>query len=240
MAAFKDDENSSHSSSDFEDGTPQLTSSPELSDANAEFNFDCDSTKQSPQIQMMDRPEDPDPYRIPSSVFARSKSKTPMEWSVASNESLFSIHVGNSSFSRDFLMGRSDELGRSGDLSFPGSPSPVSMSPSYGNNNTDLGDSLGVAEAAAETMKEVIRATAEKESVPSAEVVRQSSHRSDVSGSSIKSFAFPILTAEGGRNGSVKVESDETQQPQPQPTTEAPKPAQTSWFSCFSCCPFCS
>ncbi|XP_020517461.1 uncharacterized protein LOC110006424 isoform X2 [Amborella trichopoda] len=51
-------------------------------------------------------------YRIPSSVFARTKSQTPMEWSVASNESLFSFHVGNSSFSRDhvFLFGKSGEL----------------------------------------------------------------------------------------------------------------------------------
>lgn len=52
-----------------------------------------------------------DPARIPASVFA-AKSSTPMEWSFASNESLFSIHVGNTSFSKDqFLnMFRSGEL----------------------------------------------------------------------------------------------------------------------------------
>ncbi|OWM64524.1 uncharacterized protein LOC116207431 [Punica granatum] len=52
-----------------------------------------------------------DPNRIPSSIF-NSRSTTGMDWSVASNESLFSIHMGNNSFSRDqaFLLYRSGEL----------------------------------------------------------------------------------------------------------------------------------
>lgn len=60
-------------------------------------------TKQTPPTQMMVRndPPPPDAYRIPSSVFERTKSNAPMEWSVASNESLFSIHMGNNSFSGD-------------------------------------------------------------------------------------------------------------------------------------------
>lgn len=40
----------------------------------------------------------PDPNRIPQSIFARSNSKSAqMEWSVTSNESLFSIHVAKPS-----------------------------------------------------------------------------------------------------------------------------------------------
>ncbi|WCJ25583.1 hypothetical protein M5689_007456 [Euphorbia peplus] len=52
-----------------------------------------------------------DPNRIPASVFT-SKAGTPMEWSCASNESLFSIHMGNTSFSRDhvFMLYRSGEM----------------------------------------------------------------------------------------------------------------------------------
>ncbi|KAI4321331.1 hypothetical protein MLD38_034728 [Melastoma candidum] len=53
-----------------------------------------------------------DPNRIPSTVFA-SRPSNPAEWSVASNESLFSIHMGNSSFSRDhtaLLLYKSGEL----------------------------------------------------------------------------------------------------------------------------------
>jgi len=38
------------------------------------------------------------PYRIPSHVFARTTSTAPVEWSIVSNESLFSIHIGNNSF----------------------------------------------------------------------------------------------------------------------------------------------
>merc|ERR1711964_875598 len=106
----------------------------------------------------MSRSEDANSYRIPSSVFARSKSTTPMEWSVASNESLFSIHVGNNSFSRDhiFLMGRSGELGKSGELinfpDFSASPPSDNVVASTARKSTDLGEDLGVIEAAAETM----------------------------------------------------------------------------------------
>ena len=51
------------------------------------------------------------PNRIPSSVFS-GKPATPMDWSTASNESLFSIHVGNGSFSKDqfFMSYKSGEL----------------------------------------------------------------------------------------------------------------------------------
>ncbi|KAL3526594.1 hypothetical protein ACH5RR_011250 [Cinchona calisaya] len=57
------------------------------------------SMTKSPPIQAMGRGYDPN--RIPSSIFS-NKPATPMDWSVTSNESLFSIHMGNNSFSRDF------------------------------------------------------------------------------------------------------------------------------------------
>lgn len=63
-----------------------------------------------PQNQLIGS-TDYDPNRIPSSIFA-SKPASPLEWSVASNESLFSIPVGNGSFSRDqfFMFYKSGEL----------------------------------------------------------------------------------------------------------------------------------
>ncbi|XP_042498260.1 uncharacterized protein LOC122076782 isoform X2 [Macadamia integrifolia] len=225
------------------------------------------SVTQSPPIQVMGRSVEPDPYRIPSSVFARSKSTTPMEWSVASNESLFSIHVGNNSFSRDhiFLMGRSGELGKSGELinfpDFPISPPPVMDGDKKTYNDvkksTELRGGLGVTEAAAETVKEVLRVTAEdrnRQKTTPADGVHYSSshsHRSDGSGASISSFAFPILTGEGGRRSSDSGKADSEQQtlkqpqpkpkPQPQPETPASTPNARGgkWFPCFSCCPFC-
>lgn len=73
------------------------------------------SATESPPIQVMERPSGFDPKRIPPSVFV-SKSPSPMEWSVASNESLFSIHIGNNSFSRDRVLKSSGELHKSGEL----------------------------------------------------------------------------------------------------------------------------
>ena len=74
----------------------------------------------------MSRDECPDPKRIPSSVFERSKSTTPTDWSVASNESLFSISVGNTSFSKDhlFLYGKSGDMGNPNDPLAPLPPLP--------------------------------------------------------------------------------------------------------------------
>ncbi|KAK4752522.1 hypothetical protein SAY87_021320 [Trapa incisa] len=85
-----------------------------------------DSITQSPQVQVMERNINSDlynnddhgcssPYRIPSSVFARTKSTSPQEWSITSNESLFSIQMGNISFNNDlYWICNSEELGKSG------------------------------------------------------------------------------------------------------------------------------
>ncbi|XP_010260066.1 PREDICTED: uncharacterized protein LOC104599293 [Nelumbo nucifera] len=256
--AFKDAERNASSISspkfgESEKGMPGFTYRPQLSSTTLDLGLDNGLSKQSPPVQTMDRYDVPDPYRIPASVFERSKSTTPLEWSVASNESLFSIHVGNNSFSRDhvYLFGRSGELTLSGELTKSGelkmlqSSSPPANIPSLSpHKDTDLGDSLGVAEAAAETMKEVLRTTAEdKEKNPPVDVVRQSSstsRRSDASATSIQSFAFPILTGEGGgRSGSVKADPEQNQQPQSQTPGATPDAAQNKWFPCFSCCPFC-
>ncbi|CAN0876936.1 hypothetical protein LINGRAHAP2_LOCUS11576 [Linum grandiflorum] len=123
--------------------------------------------------------EDPEAYRIPSEVFARTKSSTPMEWSVASNESLFSIQMGNMSFTKDqaFLLEKSGEMGYDPNFSMglgptaspmgehrppksnAGSPStkPSEMtSPPSQDQPKSAG--LGSGEPkAAETMREVIK-----------------------------------------------------------------------------------
>ncbi|KAF5205814.1 hypothetical protein FRX31_004598 [Thalictrum thalictroides] len=186
---------------DFDSGESDLGSPDSISTT---LSVQSGSVMQSPPIQVMERPNDTSTYRIPASVFARSTT-TPVEWSVASNESLFSIHVGNNSFSRDqfILMDKSGELGKSSDLFYlktedymlsncPPPPLPVM---GHEKKSPDLGDSLGVDEAAAETMKEVLRANAEDQNKAKpkfAEETRTSSHRSDGSGASIYSFAFPM------------------------------------------------
>ncbi|XP_010550267.1 PREDICTED: uncharacterized protein LOC104821167 [Tarenaya hassleriana] len=52
-----------------------------------------------------------DPNRIPASVFS-GRPSNPMDWSLASNDSLFSIHMGNFSFSGDQALAA---LARSGE-----------------------------------------------------------------------------------------------------------------------------
>ncbi|MCD7458947.1 hypothetical protein HAX54_039671 [Datura stramonium] len=75
-----------------------------------EWNGANPAPMKSPPMHTNGHPPGYDPNRIPSSIFA-SKPNNGMEWSTASNESLFSIHMGNNSFSRDqYNMYRSGEL----------------------------------------------------------------------------------------------------------------------------------
>ena len=152
---------------------------------------------QSPQIQAMDRLGEFDPYRIPSAVFARSKSTTPMDWSLASNESLFSIQVGNNSFSRDHLLSqKSGELFKSGE--FIGlSPSPVSPAVDTDRKSVELDKSEAtlVSDDAFKdkTGSDAQEAIGEKPTHPMASWNSStiSNHSAD-SLTSVCSFAFPM------------------------------------------------
>ncbi|XP_074372517.1 uncharacterized protein LOC141713135 isoform X2 [Apium graveolens] len=124
------------------------TQSPELSDSTLELGSYDPTT--SPPTQVMERPSE-SKYRIPSSVFARSKSNTP-DWSMTSNESLFSIQMGNMSFIKDDFW-KSGEIGlksaelemiKNGDLDMLRSGKQKSgklemQSGELGTNNEDLG-----------------------------------------------------------------------------------------------------
>lgn len=146
--------------------------------------------KQSPPVlQAMSRaPADecPDPKRIPSSIFARSKSKSsPADWSVTSNESLFSINVGNASFSKDhlFLYGTSGELGGNPSEPLPPLPPLPRQSPSSSPMRSEV--------AAAPTSAGVKPATTRvgDDGDGNADYNNSLSHRSDAS---TTSFAFPM------------------------------------------------
>ncbi|KAF5180471.1 Glutamate--trna ligase [Thalictrum thalictroides] len=233
--------------------SPGPTHAPDVSAPGSDSSSPSISPKQSPKIQLMESLEPPDPNRIPATVFARTKSTAPVEWSTASNESLFSIHMGNNSFSRDqiFLMGRSQELGKSDDMfKFPNNTSSEVNNFSTPARSATISDQkssgICVAEVAAETMKEVIRETAQdrNKAKPSAEVMHRSisiSHRSQDSNASTMSFAFPILTKDGTKASPVKVELEkqkseqQKQQQQSPPQTPGGNSTGTNWFSCFTC-----
>ncbi|XP_047087451.1 uncharacterized protein LOC124699146 [Lolium rigidum] len=147
----------------------------------------------------MSRDECPDPKRIPSSVFERSKSGTPTDWSVTSNESLFSISVGNTSFSKDhkFLYGKSGEMGNPNDPLPPLPPlpkqSPVSSSSLIQREvlPTTTGEASSIVKQNAPTEK----------GGADTDCINTSSHRSD---GSTTSFAFPILTGDERSNENLK------------------------------------
>lgn len=82
------------------------------------WSFRSGTAPYSPPLQLMSPNSGYDPNRIPTSIFC-SKPTSPMEWSVASNESLFSLHLGNNSFSRDQVFSfnnKSGELPKTNDL----------------------------------------------------------------------------------------------------------------------------
>ncbi|CAA2990150.1 uncharacterized protein LOC111400921 [Olea europaea var. sylvestris] len=139
-------------------------SSPGTSYQTPEWNTNGTFQMQSPPVQTMGRPAGYDPNRIPSSIFS-PKPTSAMEWSVTSNESLFSIHMGNNSFSRDqaILLGKSGEVprteewnnspsnlqyfpeARSNELnSFPSVLPPVIEVPGHDENSLKLGKASSV------------------------------------------------------------------------------------------------
>uniref|UniRef100_A0ACD5U8P8 Uncharacterized protein n=1 Tax=Avena sativa TaxID=4498 RepID=A0ACD5U8P8_AVESA len=214
------------------------------------------------QSTPVSRDECPDPKRIPSSVFERSKSTTPTDWSVTSNESLFSISVGNTSFSKDhlFLYGKSGEMGNPNE---PLAPLPPLLKQIAESSPTATGEDSSIVKQKAPTEK----------GGADTDYINSLSHRSD---GSTTSFTFPILTGDERSNGCLKddhelarqsivqlsdpVEPHDEKNETPKAAMMAPNPeeapvpvlvsvsvsaepppppATTKMFPCCSCCPFC-
>ncbi|CAK8563249.1 unnamed protein product [Lathyrus sativus] len=218
---------------------------------------------QTPQVQVMERPNETtatSPYVFPSHVFARNSTNVPVEWSTASNESLFSIYMGNMSFSSELACFKSCEMDKPGDAitgdQQPNASSPNNQPPTPVNKFNDISqrtaelheEGLKVTEAkAAETMREVIMENSR--TTENMQDKRSSSlHPSD---SSTKSYAFQT-SKERDKNVSSKGAGEkQTQQKKSEEnettkevneeaksnTNEAPTP--NKWLGCFSCCTSC-
>lgn len=170
-----------------------------------------ESPTQNPPVQVMERTEEPDTpsaYRIPSHVFDRTKSNTP-EWSMESNESLFSIHIGTMSFTKE-LSWLNNEMNMPISPLPPTAPAPPpatapALSPVNKFNEISQEGFGGVTEAeAAETMREVIMENRIKEEdcdltsvsvtsrIETSEVASFHHDQSRHSDGSTKSFAFKV------------------------------------------------
>nr|CAD1843157.1 unnamed protein product [Ananas comosus var. bracteatus] len=188
-------------------------------------------TNQFPSGQSTGKCNVPDPNRIPASIFTSSKGGTPMEWSVTSNESLFSIHIGKSGDLTSFCNSNLDNFSSVAALA---SPSPVKDV----NSGSVLKKPGAAEEVKGDAMKDVLKATAdgsaatgeetdarEKPSISGAPHSDSTSRISEGSVTSYRSFAFPILTMEG-RSGSQKNESSVHQQAQAEQPQQSPPPTE--------------
>uniref|UniRef100_A0ACD5UM17 Uncharacterized protein n=1 Tax=Avena sativa TaxID=4498 RepID=A0ACD5UM17_AVESA len=215
------------------------------------FSLDAPADQSAP----MSRDECPDPKRIPSSVFQKSKSTTLTDWSVTSNECLFSISVGNTSFSKDhlFLYGKSGEMGNPNDPLAPLPPLPKhspGSSPIKGEvRPTATGEGSSIVKQ---------NATRGKGGADT-DYMNSFSHQLD---GCTTSFEFPIYDHELARQSTLQLshpvkphdEKNETAKasmkaPNPEEAPipvlvsvsaePQPPPATTKMFPCCSCCPFC-
>ncbi|XP_054807644.1 uncharacterized protein LOC129309912 [Prosopis cineraria] len=224
---------------------------------------------QNPPLQVMERPEDTVPsslYKIPSHVFNSTNTNAP-EWSIASNESLFSIHMGTMSFTKEVHWFKSGELEKYSDMIMAGPPNSFQSNQVPGNKFNNMSQRTaeqdqgsGVTEAkAAETMREVIMENTQKNNAEElsiedgngtspAEVLPNPNSKSGRSDVSAQSFAFKPLTGNGskGMNGSSRHEEEKPKQQNPKETTNgaealnsSPKASSKRWLSCFACCAFC-
>ncbi|KAK4793577.1 hypothetical protein SAY86_024012 [Trapa natans] len=159
------------------------------------------SPTQSPPVQNMDRSGEFEPYRIPSSVFARNKSLSPADWSIASNDSLFSIQLGDNSFSRDHVITWGDDLPRSSErlkssefIQFGPQPSEAAALPQVTDDDrNDVEKTFKAKQQHVQFVQEndvgqIMEMAAKNTARPV-----NSSRNSDGSGTSGHSFSFPVL-----------------------------------------------
>ncbi|GAY44208.1 hypothetical protein CUMW_080450 [Citrus unshiu] len=192
------------------DNSPVPASTSRLSQFTNELMVHDMPPTQSPPIQVMDRSGEYDPLRIPSAIFETSKSSTPQEWSAASNESLFSIHIGNNSFSRDQF--KSGELTKTDDMiMFNPSPTIPEVRADGEGSVFEKSDANG---GSVKNTKEGTTVDKSQEKAPPANVLRNPSDMSSHSNESSCSFVFPILT-DRVKSASVKPDVEEKKQKKP-------------------------
>ncbi|CAJ1975392.1 unnamed protein product [Sphenostylis stenocarpa] len=259
-----------HAETHYPFSSPQLDPLFTLESAqNQQFRDGAPVTKQSPPLQVMERVENPTTspdYRFPSHVFDRNKSKSTNQWSNASNESLFSIHMGNTSFSSDIgWMSKSREMDKFVDMNasdasvqgnLPALPSqPLSPATKFNDINQCTAkqcDGSKLTELkAAETMREVImESSIKRASLRDGDLTNlagETNGRSNLhshsrhSDASTTSFAFNV--SDGDKTISRKHDEEKEKQQSPEATPDAVQtPKQTTDSpqnkspSCFSCC----
>ncbi|CAL0325761.1 unnamed protein product [Lupinus luteus] len=224
---------------------------------------------QNPPVQVMERQGDSStnsPYAFPSHVFARNNTNAPVEWSTASNESLFSIYMGNMSFSNEipnFSGGNKyTELDKSGETSMFDQPPNVASSPSHQpsaettpvNKFNDISQRTAemhvesskakATEAKAfETMREVIMETSRTNENAGKGGDGKNSNTGHQSGGSTQSFAFQSVSSKGEEKQKQHKQTDNKEQKETtnevdenETSKSTTNPPSKGWLSCLPCC----
>ncbi|XP_039011887.1 uncharacterized protein LOC120140990 [Hibiscus syriacus] len=183
--------------------------------------------------------------RVPSSIFS---SKPAVEWSIASNESLFSIHIGTNSLSKEQFLSMyktgeftklDEQIIAHGDVmpSLKELEEMAAMEESVGNDCLEAKETPTMVVGTNEVAKDDDHSHEMK--VPAEVHNLCTSSVSGISDESTFSFVFPVLSGtEGQEQGQ---EQDPEPEPEPEQCTEEPKPqtpenaTSPSWFSCFRC-----
>lgn len=141
----------------------------------------------SPPVQVM---AGYDPNRIPSSVFSAS----PGDWSGASNESLFSIQMGNNSFSKDYaiLYGKPPELDWNQPQSNPFKSGELPRLDDWSNRSTEFGALPPVVEEESSWQSGELSRNQSPAAVAVAAAAAKPDPTLRVSDASNMSFAFPV------------------------------------------------
>ncbi|WVZ13060.1 hypothetical protein V8G54_017590 [Vigna mungo] len=196
----------------------------------------------NPPVQMMERPGEPNTspnYTFPSHVFSKSTANSQVEWSTASNESLFSIYMGNTSFSNELGCFKSWELDKPGDVSVQDQP--------YASPNHNLAASTNKFNAISKRTHELQNELSSKNAEAKAaetmrEVIMESSQTTQNVGEGDDKAFEPRRQSNDSSNSYAFQHTGEKQEQQESSNTadQAPKPttdadASNGW-SCFSCC----
>ncbi|KAL2321510.1 hypothetical protein Fmac_025889 [Flemingia macrophylla] len=215
---------------------------------------------QNPQVQLMERPGESTgtspQYIFPPHVFS-SNTNSPVEWSTASNESLFSIYMGNTSFSNELVGFKSGELDKPGEVFVydqPNASLTQQQPPAPVNKFNDISQrtaeqqllhqecSKATEAKAAETMREVIMESSQTTyNVGKGDDKASNSNRP--SDGSVNSYAFQSSKGRDKRASSKGAGEKENQlqltEKNETPNTADQAPKSNKWL-CFSCCSFCN
>ncbi|XP_062182644.1 uncharacterized protein LOC133886810 [Phragmites australis] len=242
---------------------PQTVDDPFLSDGGAALT----GLTKAPEVQTTPKLEGAaagaggngfDPERIPASVFQPRTSLSQAEWSVASNESLFSIQgASNPADLGGFYGGSRSHFDYFYDeaVASAGGTEADSKLPTVAEGS-EPGDALDGAGAKEFTMPGSARSEASGGSAGAKKAAVFRRHESGSGGSSSNfSFAFPILaeTSPKKRDGVAGALYQPLQKEYEQPlpplappvsafeemTTEEERRRRTGWFCCGQCCGCC-